>query len=114
MDEIDRMHAEDDRRAKLRAAVKARLAEIEAELPGVIREVSTLQNINRVWGDHGLTGSSLTELDSRIKRRDTLIAEHSVLEGLLERHPTRLRANAALFFAAVSFVVAAINFIKQQ
>ncbi|NNC01901.1 hypothetical protein HJC10_03405 [Corallococcus exiguus] len=104
MDDIDKLHANEERRATLRAAVKARLAEIEAELPALIKEVSSLQAHERYYEEIEQSSNSWDEMRRKTALRDALVAEHTVLEGLLDRPVARWVPRVALGVGVVSLL----------
>lgn len=116
MDDIDRRHADDERRTKLRDAVKARLAGIETAILSALTDIEKIQQDMRIDMRDGHTSLYLENEQLMMKvmeHRDRLVAEHAVLEGLLDRYATRLRANIAIAIALGSIILAVINFIRQ-
>lgn len=115
MDEIDKLHAAEERRAKLRDAVRARLAEIEVELPVLIQDVSRLRRDKEEWEDKGFSNADWNDIQWKTERRDALVAEHAVLEGLLDRPVARWVPRLALGVGLVSLawqIIAALWKLK--
>lgn len=98
----------------MRAAVSERLAEVEKQIPQAIDDVRNLLAQKHSVENAGKVFQESQKLESKTKTRDALVAEHAVLEGLLDRYATRLRANVALAIAAGSIILAVINFIRQS
>ncbi|MBZ4373217.1 hypothetical protein [Corallococcus sp. AS-1-6] len=118
MDEIDRLHADDERRTKLRDAVKARLAGVEIGILSTLAEIEQIQQDMRSDLKDGRSSLYL-ENEQLMKRmmehRDRLIAEHAVLEGLLDRPVARWVPRVALGVGLVSLawqIIAALWHLK--
>ncbi|RKH66975.1 hypothetical protein D7X96_20335 [Corallococcus interemptor] len=116
MDEVDKLHADEERRAKLRSVVGARLEEIEALIPKIITAADEMDLSDRLAEEDVFAYNDNVKEFRRLRAlTNDLIAEHAVLEGLLDRPVARWVPRTALIVACASLawqVIAALWHLK--
>ncbi|RKI18653.1 hypothetical protein D7Y15_08115 [Corallococcus sp. AB030] len=105
MDEIDQLHATEERRAKLRAVVRARLDVIENLIPSLIADADEIDLSDELEERDVFTyNGNVVEFRRLREATNQLISEHAVLEGLLDRPVARWVPRAALVIASASLL----------
>ncbi|MBN9685170.1 MULTISPECIES: hypothetical protein [unclassified Corallococcus] len=88
-DQIDRLTAEESRRESLFDAVHKRLQEVEKEIPALLDEARSIRASKEMWENFRISSQKWAELEGINARVDSLIKEHGVLEGIVDRRDAR-------------------------